>query len=653
MGLVAAATLRIGAEDWAELVAAFPAGAPVPAGVRAARRRPPRSPRERAVDTAASTAWAIALQRAGRLGHELGDGKRAVLCPWDNEHSTPDGDLSRVTGGTVLYPPDAAGQSLGYPWCNHAHCSGRSLREWIDAVGIEVWTEATREAARAAAPRPAAQVQGPATQAEPAADEPPAPVQVRASFARGDSVELARAVLDDLRGESPVPLVYDRAAFWRYDPATGVYPEVTEGAVYQAVARYAGCPVLTGKEPRPLLLSDNSIKGAVAAARQFAARPGFFNAAPRGVAFANCFVTVERGEVKIHSHCPEHRAQHALPFDYEMGTGTDRWNACLRTLFTPTDEAGVSLPPERPETADADREALIAILQEFAGAVLLGIAPSLQACLILQGPGEDGKSVVLKVLSELVPPEARCSVAPQDWSNQFLLAELAGKRLNVVSELPERDILESERFKAVVTGDPLTAARKFRDPFTLVAEAGQLFACNALPATRDQSYGFWRRPIVLPFAHRFTGAERIRDYHLVILAEELPGIAAWAVEGAARAQARGEYSTAPASLEAKRVWQVDTDQVRQFVEDCARPDPAGDASLVELYAAFAAWARETGHGGMSRNALGSRLRGLGYGARSATGRFYRLALADGWDADGLAAKRKAQVAAREDRRVWQ
>jgi putative DNA primase/helicase len=218
------------------------------------------------------------------------------------------------------------------------------------------------------------------------------------------------------------------------------------------------------------------------------------------------------------------------------------------------------------------------------------------------------------------------------------LAELAGKRLNVVSELPERDILESERFKAVVTGDPLTAARKFRDPFTLVPTAGHLFACNALPATRDQSYGFWRRPIVLPFAHRFTKTERVRDYHLTILATELGEIAAWAVEGAARVQAKGEYTLAEPSAEAKRFWQIDTDQVRQFLEDCARGDASAQTSLVDLYCAYTVWAKETGHGGMSRNALGSRLRGLGHGARSALGRFYRLALQPDWVGDGLKAR---------------
>jgi hypothetical protein len=124
------------------------------------------------------------------------------------------------------------------------------------------------------------------------------------------------------------------------------------------------------------------------------------------------------------------------------------------------------------------------LIHEFAGASLFGAATVYAVSLVLHGPGNDGKSTILNVLRSLFPPSSVCSIAPQDWTRGFLLAGLAGKLLNVVNELPEREMMEGARFKAVTSGDPLTAERKFGDPFTMRVVAGELFAANDLFPTR-------------------------------------------------------------------------------------------------------------------------------------------------------------------------
>ena len=371
-----------------------------------------------------------------------------------------------------------------------------------------------------------------AIQAEPDATTP---------LDRGDSVELAQLFLAEVGGDQEV--VYDRGQFWRYDAPRGVWVEIERAAVYRHVAGYAG-RLVGSKKPRTLMLSDAAIKGAISAAASYAARPGFFAEAPRGVCFADCWATARDGLVVTEPHSPEHRSTHALSVGYLEGAAVTQWTAMLREVFRRerTDETGLVVRD------DDETFAAIELLQEFAGASLVGMATSYAVCLVLVGTGNDGKSRVLNVLRALFPATAVCSITPNAWSRGFLLAELSGKRLNVVSELPGADVQDGETFKQVVAGDPVTAERKYEAPFNLVPEAGHIFACNELPGTRDQSRGFWRRFAVIPCTRSFQAHEEVKDIDRRVIAAELAGIAAWALVGAARLQQVGRYTTPKASV---------------------------------------------------------------------------------------------------------
>src|SRR5439155_3534731 len=224
--------------------------------------------------------------------------------------------------------------------------------------------------------------------------------------------------------------------------------------------------------------------------------------------------------------------------------------------------------------------------------------------------GANGKSTLLHVVRTLFPPAAVQAIKPQLWGNVFHLAELAGCRLNVVNELPDADIAAGEAFKAVVSGDPVNAARKRRDPFTFVPQAGHLFACNELPGTRDQTGGFWRRWGVLTFERTFLPAEQDPGLRARLVRTELPGIAARVLAAAGRLSQRGRFVLPPSAHAAKARWQWESDQVRQFVEDRV-PDllrrGQGRVSAQTLYEAFSVWSRQNGHAGMTSTTFGRRV----------------------------------------------
>lgn len=133
---------RLAPENWSALVTELKADKPPTKG----RSRSPKgkaptsSPGEFAQDGGRS-AWEIALELAGRLGRPLGDGRFAVLCPNDAQHSNPDRTAEGAQGSCVLLPP-ARDSIFGLPKCSHAHCQALTLRQWIAAVTFDHWAEA-------------------------------------------------------------------------------------------------------------------------------------------------------------------------------------------------------------------------------------------------------------------------------------------------------------------------------------------------------------------------------------------------------------------------------------------------------------------------------------------------------------------------------
>lgn len=141
----------------------------------------------------------------------------------------------------------------------------------------------------------------------------------------------------------------------------------------------------------------------------------------------------------------------------------------------------------------------------FFGACILGIAPRYQRACLATGEGENGKSTLADIVIACMPAGTTSAIAPQDWGQEYRRAMLVGKHLNAVGELPEREIIASESFKAIVTGDPIVGRVIRESPIIFRPRAGHYFAANRLPGTSDQSEGFWRRLIVLTFNGSFEG----------------------------------------------------------------------------------------------------------------------------------------------------
>lgn len=82
------------------------------------------------------------------------------------------------------------------------------------------------------------------------------------------------------------------------------------------------------------------------------------------------------------------------------------------------------------------------------------------------------------------------------------------KLANLCADLPTSHISSSTVFKAVVSGDGLTAQRKHQPAFQFRPFAQLLFSANSFPKSHDSSDGFYRRWLVVPFNRSFEGSSR-------------------------------------------------------------------------------------------------------------------------------------------------
>lgn len=433
------------------------------------------------------------------------------------------------------------------------------------------------------------------------------------TFQRGDDVEIAADVVGVLQKDAP--WVHSAEQFWSYENDSGAWePQHTED-IRALVMTYAGRKVFAGKDKageditRALKLNSGRVEGTVRCAQTLLHQEGYFDQAPPGIAFKNSFVSIsDVGEIIQIAHGPENRARFSLPYAYREH-GCPQWRAFLRDLFI----------------ADEDILEKIECIREFVGLCLLGRIVPFEKSLILFGAGSNGKSVLLQTILDIFPPKARSSVPPQMWMEDYHLARLDGSAINVVSELPQRELLESNSLKQVISGDLVTARRPRENPFDFRPRAGHIFASNPpLPQVNDFSPGFWRRWTLIAFNRAFTGGEaEAKERLLAKLKEEIPGIVYWAIEGAGRAIRRGSLQTVKSSTAALDRWRKGSDQVATFLEEEVVESKDAEFSVDDVYRGYRSWCARSGHKMIGRTRFRERLEALNVKAsQDAAGRWF-------------------------------
>ncbi len=229
-------------------------------------------------------------------------------------------------------------------------------------------------------------------------------------------------------------------------------------------------------------------------------------------------------------------------------------------------------------------------LQRLAGYALTGMTTEQQFC-FLWGPGGNGKSVFLNVLSGIMGDYCRTApmevfMSSRNDRHSTELAMLAGARLVVGSENEIGGSWNEARIKSLTGGEPISARFMRQDNFTFTPQMKLLLSGNARPRIRGVGPAMQRRLHMLPFTHR---PERVDMDLGRKLAEEFPAIFAWALRGCVLWQQQG-LALPPKAQAATSSYFSEEDLVGAWAsEQCDDTDAEAAVASRDLYASYANW----------------------------------------------------------------
>ena len=309
-------------------------------------------------------------------------------------------------------------------------------------------------------------------------------------------------------------------------------------------------------------------------------RKDYFKEGPDGIAFKSSFASIDTdGVITWEPHHADHRKRALLACDPEEGE-MPRFTVYLERSL-----------------GENDFEGQYVLLQETMGAIFAGVMHRYQKVLLLYGYGRNGKGVLTRILRHLVPDENATAVSPFDWKRKESIAELAGKMLNLVSELPRDLPIPASEFKNVTGGDDVMGRFLYQNSFRFKPTVSHVFSSNHLIKTNDHRHGFYDRWIMVMFGGTVNESDRIPDLDQIIVDAELPQILNWALEGAQRVIRNNGFTLTDKHHRLMEQWKLQVDSVKAFLEDddWVEVDVTNKVERSQLYRVYKNWCEEHGY----------------------------------------------------------
>ena len=183
-----------------------------------------------------------------------------------------------------------------------------------------------------------------------------------------------------------------------------------------------------------------------------------------------------------------------------------------------------------------------------------------------------------------------------DLAQPFGLQPLLDKRLAVISDVRlgkgTNQSVMIERLLSISGEDVITVHRKNRTAITGILPIKFLLLSNELPQLQDSSSAAVSRLIVLKLTRSFLGRE---DTTLTDrLAEELPALLNWSLDGLDRLQKRGHFHQPKSAKKAIEQLEELGSPVGEFIRDKCQLGPSCSVSTDRLFEAWKIWCASVG-----------------------------------------------------------
>ena len=298
--------------------------------------------------------------------------------------------------------------------------------------------------------------------------------------------------------------------------------------------------------------------------------------------------------MKFDKHSPDYYFTSQLGFNYDKNAKCPLWRKFVSQVLITTD-------------GKSDQSMIDFIQEAFGYSLTASVEHEISFWMI--GEGANGKSTMLYILGRLAGSSAiHLSLGMLD-RDRYQLADIGGKRVVICTEAPETTVAHTV-LKQIISGDPMNVRAIRGHPFVINPTAKVWWAMNNSPRVEDTSEGFWRKMKVIPFNKSFEVSERDKRLRFK-LAEELPGIFNWALEGLRRLENDGAFTDSDQIDDATVQYRSESNLAKEFLDECGNLIPAGFTLACDLYDAYTVWCKRYGYKRDSQKRVASDWRRLG------------------------------------------
>jgi len=495
--------------------------------------------------------------------HDTGMAYTLEACPFEDEHETRttrgDAEVIQQTTGKLLFK------------CQHAHCTGRTWADFKQRVSGSDRLARFMEGGAASSDTHGGTTAGRA----PVADALPSSTSDRTDDLANAQRFLALHRSDILwSGEWYVWT----CNVWRRDETLEVNKKA-EGMQKAILDQLAG--ETDDRRRRELLSlavklgSHSKIKAMLELSKSgVAVTQDVFDTGRYLLNCENGTIDLKTGQLLPHRR--EDYITRMVPIAYDPKAVCPKWTAFLNTIFAGSDTT-------------------IAFVQKAVGYSLTADTGE-QCFFILYGTGQNGKSTFLNVITKMLSAYAvtcrmdtfiakKGSQIPND------VARLNGSRFVSAIETERGRKLAEGLIKSMTGGDELTARFLHREYFEFEPTFKIWLGVNHKPVIKDTTLAMSRRIRLIPFTVTIPEADRVLNFHDILIQEELPGILAWGVEGCLRWQEDGLGWTKDVK-EATDQYIADMDVLGEFLHEKCRIEFGEKVVFKDLYETYLKWAGE-------------------------------------------------------------
>ena len=209
---------------------------------------------------------------------------------------------------------------------------------------------------------------------------------------------------------------------------------------------------------------------------------------------------------------------------------------------------------------------------------------------MLVGKGQNGKGKFLGLITAFLGKENLSGLSLFQIAENFKTYLLASRLANVAGDISKKYFTETGVIKQCRGEDLIVGDRKNREPITFYNTAKMIFSCQEVPATNDDTHGWYRSWNILRFIVCFDGDKKNPNIlSKITTTNELTGLLNLVLEAGKRLKTNNYEFTADMGLtreQIKKNYLFNSNPIVAFVEERVAFDNETETEKKEVYEAF-------------------------------------------------------------------